>query len=140
MVMYNIDPWWWFAGGGTWWVVCTTKGEQGSFPEARCDRQVLVQPHSSQLRCIWSDQHQDNGWASEGGIRFKSRSSLHSLCLSTLQHPTPSGGIHSHGTLASQPQLVAYLSPDSSPSPTMRRFLTPTFYGVLTLPRKHPFQ
>ncbi|MED6233719.1 hypothetical protein ATANTOWER_015589 [Ataeniobius toweri] len=73
---------------------------------------------------------------------LKNRSLLHSLCLSALKHRTRAGGVCSHGTLAGQPQPLwpAHLSPDSPPSPTMSRFLKPTGYGVLALPRKHPFQ
>ncbi|MEQ2287861.1 hypothetical protein AMECASPLE_017031 [Ameca splendens] len=72
--------------------------------------------------------------------QVQNRSPLHSLSLSTLQHRTPAGGFHSHSVLATQPLSLAHLSPDSPPSPTMSRFRKPAGYGVLTLPRKHPFQ
>ncbi|KAK5603821.1 hypothetical protein CRENBAI_000546 [Crenichthys baileyi] len=51
---------------------------------------------------------------------FKNRFLFHSLCLSTLQHRRPSGGIHSYVTLAGQPQPLwfAHLSLDSPPSLT----------------------
>ncbi|MEQ2273993.1 hypothetical protein XENORESO_012146 [Xenotaenia resolanae] len=58
-----------------------------------------------------------------------------------VQRRTPSGGIHPHDTLAGHPQPLwfAHLSQDSPPTSTMSRFWKPAGYGVLTLPRKHPF-
>ncbi|MEQ2296862.1 hypothetical protein AMECASPLE_028742 [Ameca splendens] len=37
--------------------------------------------------------------------------------------------------MARLPANLAHLSPDSPPSPTMSRFMKPTSYEVLTLPR-----
>ncbi|MEQ2222188.1 hypothetical protein ILYODFUR_023452 [Ilyodon furcidens] len=56
--------------------------------------------------------------------------------MSTFQCYSPSGGIHSHSTLACQPQSpwLAHFS-EPTHSSTMSRSLKPTSYGILTLPK-----